>query len=208
MIMSVLVEWCVMYSCNKGPEEGVCKFVQFSPNMGSEHSRLMLRQEALYLNEHFKKSIMGSEPIKLAGETITWVDQNIFVPIGINAYKVKAEHEKSWAWEYLMAAYNIVKVVVLRLCVLFLSLPAYLLFLVVGVTTGLVRRDLRKFGAGRESTDRFELSTRLITPSVVLCFVVYLSWPNSINPALIVVPFAALFGYALHLTTANYKKYL
>lgn len=207
MIVSILVEWGLIWHCNDGPETGVCAFAEFQPGMGVEHSGNMLRAEAGYVNQHFKDSLMGAAPVKLAGELITWTDNNVFRPLGIDDYIQKSNQEKGWAWNYLVSAYTIIKVVLLRLCVLFLSIPAYILFAVVGLVTGLVQRELRKWGAGRESTDKFELSTKLITPSVVLCFVFYLSWPSSINPALIVVPFAALFGYALHLTASNYKKY-
>jgi len=75
------------------------------------------------------------------------------------------------------------------------------------LVTGLVERDLRRYGAGRESSDKYELSRKLIVPSIAVCFLLYLSWPNSINPATIVVPFAAFFGYSLHLTASNYKKH-
>lgn len=207
VIISILVEWALIWHCNPGPDSRVCSFSGFDAGMGVEHSRAMLRAEAIYVNTHFKDSLMGSKPVEMAGELIAWTDKNIFFPIGIEKYRNKAEQERDSAWQYFMSAYTMVKVVLLRLCVLFLSLPAYLLFAVVGIVTGLVERDLRKFGAGRESKDKYELSTRLVTPSIVLCFVCYLSWPNSINPAYIIVPFAALFGYALHLTASNYKKY-
>ena len=206
MLISILVEWALIFHCDDSSGSKVCSFADFKPNMGVEHSRNMLRAEAGYINSHFKKSLMGSAPVQMAGELITILEQNIFKPLGIDDYKNRSKQERSALWHYIVSAYTIIKVVMLRLCVLILSIPAYLLFAVVGLVTGLVQRDLRKWGAGRESTDRFELSTKLISPSVVLCFVIYLSWPNSINPALIVVPFAAMFGYALHLTASNYKK--
>lgn len=192
MILSILVEWFVMYN--------------YYPELGADHSKRMLQQEAKYLNKHFKESLLGTKPIQIAGKTVQWVDNNIFKPIGVHEYKRKSRQERSAIWDYGMSAYNMVKVVILRICVLLLSLPAYVLFAFVGIVTGLVERDLRKFGAGHESSDKFELSTRMITPSIIGCFVVYMSWPNSINPAFIIVPFAALFGYVLHLTASNYKK--
>lgn len=207
MIISILVEWGLIWHCNDGPGTKVCSSVDFKPGMGVNHSKNMLRAEAGYVNKHFKQSLMGAAPVKVAGKLITWTDNNIFRPIGIDNYIRKSNQEKGWAWNYFVSAYTIVKVVLLRLCVLLLSIPAYLLFAFVGLVTGLVQRDLRKWGAGRESTDKFELSTKLISPSIVFCFILYLSWPNSINPALIIVPFAAMFGYSLHLTASNYKKY-
>lgn len=207
IVFSILVEWGLIFHCNDGPGSWVCRFAKFEAGMGIEHARIMLIDEYHYVNEHFKASLIGSRPAVMAGNLITWFDANVFKPLGIEEYRNKQDLDKGWAWKYLMAAYLMVKVVLLRLCVLFLSLPAYFLFAVVGLVTGLVERDLRKFGAGRESADKFELSTRLITPSIVLCFIFYLSWPSGINPAYIIVPFAAMFGFALHLTARNYKKH-
>jgi integrating conjugative element membrane protein (TIGR03747 family) len=207
MIISILVEWALILHCDDGPGSNFCRFADFQAGMGVHHSADMLRAEAGYVNRHFKESLMGASPVKIAGSVINWFDNNIFKPLGIENYIRKSNQEKTWAWTYFVSAYTMIKVVLLRLCVLILSVPVYLLFAIVGVVTGLVQRDLRKWGAGRESTDKFELSTKLITPSIILCFVFYLSCPSSINPALIIVPFAAMFGYALHLTASNYKKY-
>lgn len=207
MLLSILVEWALIFHCNDGPDTKVCSFASFEKGMGAYHSKSMLKQESMYINVHFKESLMGSSPITLAGKSIRWVDTNVFNPIGVNSYKNKSKGERGAGWDYLVSAYTMVKVVILRLVVLLLSIPAYLLFAIVGIVSGLVERDLRKFGAGRESTDRYELSVHLIAPSIILCFIVYLSWPSSINPSIIVTPFAMMFGYALHLSASNYKKY-
>ncbi|MFB2639915.1 DUF4400 domain-containing protein [Shewanella bicestrii] len=207
MVFSVIVEWGLIWGCNDDANNRICNFAGFEVGMGAEHSRLMLQVEAGYLNTHFKDSLMGAKPIQFAGKTLSSIDEALFKPLGIDDYKMRSIEERSWGWDYLVSAYTIVKVVILRLCILLLSLPAYVIFAGVGLVTGFVNRDLRKFGAGSESTDRYELSLKLISPSIILCFIVYLSWPNSINPAYVVVPFAAMFGYALHLTMSNYKKH-
>lgn len=210
LLISVLVEWGLIFHCDQASQaQTLCEWTDFFPHFHENHARHMLNQEAQYLNQHFKDSVMGAEPIRWVGAVLQWVDSQIFQPLGVNKLKSSSSVTKlDREWIYLIAAVYIVKVVLLRLCVLFFSLPAYGLFGLVGLVTGLVERDLRKFGAGRESTDRFELSVRLLAPSIVLCGILYLSWPNSINPAFIVVPFAALFGYAVHLSLSNYKKYL
>lgn len=207
LLFSIIMEVFLIYKCNDGPTDKICAFADFEPNMGYLHSQNMLQTEASYLNKHFKKSVLGSGPVTLAGKTLKWLDKNIFYPLGIKSYKKTPDNERGQGWHYIIAAYNITKVVFLRLCVIFLSMPAYILFILVGAITGLVERELRKVGADIESTDKFELATKLLVPSVILCFVFYLSWPSSINPSLIIVPFAALCGYAFHLTARNYKKF-
>lgn len=52
---------------------------------------------------------------------------------------------------YLIAAAYTVLVFLVRLLVLCLMLPLFLMAAFVGFVDGLVRRDIRRFGAGRES---------------------------------------------------------
>lgn len=193
IIFSVIVEWVGM------------NFVW--EDQGVNHSKAVFLSEANYVNRHFRESIMGSGPAIVAAKSVNWVDRNVFVPLGVYEFKQR-NLDGSTFWELVVSAYYMIKVVIVRCCVLMFSIPAYVLFGVVGLVTGLVQRDLRRFGCGRESSDRFELSRKLVMPCLGICFVLYLSWPDSINPAIIIVPFAAGFGFALHLTVSNYKKYL
>lgn len=196
ILFSVAVEWVGMNTLWK--EQGV------------KHAHNMLVAEANYLNKHFTESILGSSPLEAAKVTVGYVNRKVFVPLGIDSYKRNTNLSgfERVVWEHVLAAYYILNVILIRLCVLLFSVPVYLLFAVVGFVTGLVERDLRRFGAGRESSDRYEISRKFIYPSISLCFVIYLSWPNSLSPSLVIVPFATFFGWAIHLTVSNYKKYL
>ena len=196
IMFSIVVEWIGMNTIWK--------------DQGVTHSHNMLIAEANYLNKHFAEAILGNNSLSIAKSAVNYMNTRLFIPLGIDDYRKKKNLRgiKLVVWEHVLAAYYIFNVVLIRLCVLVFSIPAYVLFAIVGLVTGLVERDLRRFGAGRESSDRFELSRKLIFPSVAVCFVLYLSCPFSLSPSLIVVPFAMLFGVAIHLTTSNYKKYL
>lgn len=193
VVFSIIVEWVLMYL--------------YWPEQGSEHARLMLSVEVQYLNKNFQDTVFGSSPIEFAAKFVNAVDRYVFLPLGIAEYKAVHDMQKSVMWDYMMSAYFMTKLVMVRFCILALSLPAYVLFGVVGLITGLTNRDLRRFNVGRESTDRYELARKLVPPSVIWCFFAYLSYWDTLNPAYVIVPFAALFGYALHLTASNYKKY-
>ena len=56
-----------------------------------------------------------------------------------------------WAESYLIAAAFTTLTFLVRLLVLVLTLPLILTAAFVGLIDGLVRRDVRRFGAGRES---------------------------------------------------------
>ncbi|MDC5870287.1 TIGR03747 family integrating conjugative element membrane protein [Vibrio europaeus] len=192
LLLSIFIEWVGINTIWK--------------HQGVVHSKNMYISEVKHVNKHFRKRVVASSPAKLTKKALIWTERNVFHPIGLTGYKNKNKHN-NFFWRHAISAYYMMKVLIVRCCVLLFSLPVFLLFALVGVVVGLVKRDLRRFGAGRESSDRFEVSRKLVFPCVGLCMVIYISYPSSINPAFIIVPFAAMFGYAVHLTFSNYKKY-
>ena len=109
--------------------------------------------------------------------------------------------------KYLDASLNIVKVFSLRLAILILSLPLFVAALVIGLADGLVERDLRRWGAGRESSDIFDIAAAAVGPMAIGAWVIYLSIPFSISPNAIIIPFVFLFGMSVRITAERLKKY-
>ena len=91
---------------------------------------------------------------------------------------------------------------------MFFSLPVFVAFGVVAFTDGLLQRDLRRFGGGRESAYLWHYAKRWIAPTLTLPIVLYLGLPFSIYPPFLIVPFAMLFGFAIWISSALFKKYL
>ena len=91
---------------------------------------------------------------------------------------------------------------------LILTLPLFFMAAFVGFVDGLVRRDVRKFGAGRESGFVYHRAKASLLPLAVLPWVAYLALPISMHPLLILLPSAALLGLAVNLTAGSFKKYL
>ncbi len=80
------------------------------------------------------------------------------------------------------------------------------LFGIVAITDGLVRRDLRRWGW--ESSFVYHHAKRLLVPLPVAAWIVYLSLPVSVHPNFVVLPFALFFALTLGITAATFKKYL
>ena len=95
-----------------------------------------------------------------------------------------------------------------KLAVIFLSIPLFIMFGVIGLVDGLVQRDLRKFGGGRESSLMYHSAKRLVLPVLVLGYVVYLMLPFNLMPAFVFLPFAGLFGFFVATTMRSFKKYV
>lgn len=80
-----------------------------------------------------------------------------------------------------------------------MTLPLFLMAAFVGLIDGLVRRDIRRFGAGRESEFIYHRARASLIPLAVLPRGTYLALPVSVNPLLILLPSAAIFGVAVAL---------
>ncbi|MGH8651420.1 MAG: TIGR03747 family integrating conjugative element membrane protein [Gammaproteobacteria bacterium] len=109
---------------------------------------------------------------------------------------------------YLIAAITITQVYALRLAVLLLAMPVFVLAGLVGLTDGLIERDRRRFGGARETGFVYHHAKRLVAPSVGTAWVLYLAWPASIHPNRIILPAAGLFGLALAVFAATFKKHI
>jgi integrating conjugative element membrane protein (TIGR03747 family) len=95
-----------------------------------------------------------------------------------------------------------------RLVILTLTIPLFLMAAFTGVVDGLVRRDLRRFGAGRESGFIYHRAKVMIVPLVVAPWIIYLALPVSVSPVLILLPCAAALGLVISVTAGSFKKYL
>lgn len=109
---------------------------------------------------------------------------------------------------YLIAAAFTTLTFGVRLLILVLTLPLFVLAAFVGFVDGLVRRDVRRFGAGRESGFLYHRAKAALFPLAVAPWVVYLAVPWSVHPTLVLFPGAVLLGFVLSLTVSSFKKYL
>lgn len=118
-----------------------------------------------------------------------------------------AELQKHLQADLIAAAYTIL-VFLVRLGVLCLTLPLFVMAAFVGLVAGLVRRDVRRFGAGRESGFVYHRAKASLMPLAVLPWATYLAMPISLSPLLVLLPAAALLGLAMDIAAGSFKKYL
>lgn len=197
------------------------------PELGATHSEGVMNTELGYLSSEFTQSLLLSEPsVTVTGWVITayrWM----FVESGFlewiqRAYDVQANSQNAVARElntwsgwltgtlrdYLLATVYVTVTALVRLTILVLSVPLFILVLLVALTEGLGRRDIRRYGAGYESSFVYHHAKRLVKPAVYLPCMLYLSWPSAVYPNLLLLPAAVLLGVAVTVTTATFKKYL
>ncbi|WP_230847863.1 TIGR03747 family integrating conjugative element membrane protein, partial [Pseudomonas amygdali] len=110
--------------------------------------------------------------------------------------------------DYGLAALYTTLVFCVRLVILTLAIPLFVMTAFVGFVDGLVRRDLRRFGAGRESSYLYHKARATMVPLVIIPWSLYLALPFSVSPLLVLLPCAALLGLAVSITASSFKKYL
>ena len=203
----------------------------FWKDQGWRHAQQMLRYELGHLSNHFTRSVVVQEPGRTAHELVDTGYEWVFVRSGLlermsqTAERASAPSQGKdhggvrnfryfisqvyvWTERYLIAAAFTTLTFLVRLLVLLLTLPLIFTAAFVGLIDGLVRRDVRRFGAGRESGFIYHRAKASLMPLAVLPWVTYLALPISVHPLLILLPSAALLGVALSLTAGSFKKYL
>lgn len=108
----------------------------------------------------------------------------------------------------LLSAGNVTLTFLLRLAILLQALPLFALAIIIGLIDGLVRRDLRRFGAGHESGFVYHYARRMIGSSLAATGLVWLTVPVFLKAGYILVPGAILIGLVISLTLGVFKKYL
>lgn len=199
----------------------------FWPEMGATHSQEVMNTEFGYLSSDFTRSLLLSEPAVTVTRWITDAWQWAFVDSGIISW-IQTQYEtemnsgneisrnlkgaSNWLagylQQYLLATVYVTIVTLIRVTIIALSVPLFLLVVCVAVVEGLGRRDLRRFGAGYESSFLYHRAKRLIKPAVYLPVMAYLSWPSAVYPNLLLLPAAIMLGLTITVTTASFKKYL
>lgn len=204
LFFSILIEWIGLTYW--WPEEGV------------QHSRDMYSRELEYLSGDLQQSLFFSDPAGTAAylsgmvyelwersgllEVIAWM--GLPPPDDAGALRLLAHrfHDYAAATVYITMVFSV------RVAILALATPVFVLFGIIGLVDGLVERDLRRFSVGRESAYVFHLAKRAVAPMILLTWALYLSMPFSVHPAIVILPFAASFAFFLRLSASSFKKYL
>jgi integrating conjugative element membrane protein (TIGR03747 family) len=209
LVFSIIIEWAGM--------------VLWWPDEGLDHSRTMLAKEIGYLDTDFRRSVVTSDPARFAKrfadntyhylfEVTRFVDFIRWVSLQptTNEQGVRPTLHKVYdpIAEFVIAMMQVTQVFSVRLAILTLAMPVFLLFSLVALVDGLVQRDLRRWGGGRESSFVYHYAKKAALPLVVLTWVIYLALPFSLHPTFIVLPFATLFALTLAVTASTFKKYL
>lgn len=206
LIISIVIEWI-----------GI---TWFWPDQGADHAKLVLENDLGHLNQDLYNESISAKKfiIEKTKETIVWMqEQN-----GIRYFLDRASEESSglgsalrkWVsnlhqkyLDYFLASGYVAQIFVVRIALIIFSLPTFVIAAFAGAADGLVERDLRRWGGGRESSNIFSIARRSVVPIFVSACVIYVSLPYSLNPAIVMLPFSLLLGITFRISFERLKKY-
>ena len=213
LLFSIIIEWLGMAT-------------KYWEQPGIEHSEKMLAQELSYLNEDFKRSAIVEKPATFAKNFADRFYHITFQATGIQSaviwlatptpatqhktagFRKKCHDYYLVAENYILAAMVVTQIFAVRLAVLTLAIPAFVLLAMLGLIDGLVQRDIRRWSGGRESSFVYHWAKKSLYPFLILPWIIYLAMPESIHPNLIVLPFAVCFSISVTIMAATFKKYI
>jgi integrating conjugative element membrane protein (TIGR03747 family) len=193
------------------------------PEAGLQHSRQMLANEIEYLDKDLRHSVLNSDPGRFARNfarqshyllfeltgvmrLIEWLSKS--PTTGETGVRRKLHQLYMPIAKFVTATIQIVQVFSVRLFILSLATPLFLVFSLIGLVDGLVQRDLRRWGGGRESSYLYHYAKKSIWIFVLTAWVGYLALPFSLHPVYFVLPFAIMFSISISITASTFKKYL
>ncbi len=192
----------------------------FWPDQRDSHAKEVLQADQAYLNQQLHRHFVSYKHLvaERAELVVIWIDRQAAL-MGGNHRPITESGRlfsaiSDWARglysrydRYILAAGYVSQTFVIRLTLILFSLPVFALTGLIGAIDGLVERDLRRWGGGRESSNVFNLAKRSIMPVFVMACVIYLGLPYSLNPSFIILPFACLYGLAVRVAFERLKKY-
>lgn len=192
LLVSIAIEWMGM--------------TWFWADQGANHAKAVLSYDRSLLNEQLfiYTSTIRDYTVELTFKATDWVSQQAW--LRIFDYQL-LNNLKNQYDDYITVISYVAQIFFIRLTLIFFSLPIFAVALLMGFIDGLAERELRRWGGGRESSNVFNLARRSVLPAFAMACVIYISLPFSINPALVMLPFAALLFFSIRVTMERLKKY-
>lgn len=199
----------------------VCVFMVWKPD-GVARLRGVLAQDLQYIGVTLDGAA-ADRPAEFAVKTADILYKGAFVVTGIDGLARRYANppapdaetgERIFrpifadAWPVIETLMVIVQLYGVRLAVLALALPLFALTAAAGAADGGMAWYLRRVGGGRESAYLYHRFKRLILLSLIGVTGIYLVAPISLDPRMVILPFAAAFGIAARMSIALFKKYL
>lgn len=161
------------------------------PQEGSKHVFQVMKQEHTEL-------VLALQPHPLGNEILVLLEKGANSVLMANRLLQKP---------FTALAYTLVSFMQ-RLVWLATMLPLLCLCAITGLTEGLVRRDLRRFGSGLESVFLHRYVIKSGSSVATTLWVFYLAQPLFLPATLILLPASLWFGITVWMVVGSFKRWL
>ncbi len=179
---------------------------------GKDHQLKVLSSDIVYLGNNFTISIFGRSPAELAITISQFIKDYLtfhqyFDYSDFYFFRLVAAGLRVIApiWQSLVLSTMVIGV---RCFIICMSISFFIIVAIVAAVDGLVERELRKEGGGIEQSKLYHHAKAWVGRVIVVTPILYLSWPDRINPGIVILPSALIFGLATYVTFSTYKKHL
>ena len=111
-------------------------------------------------------------------------------------------------YQFIQLAATLLQEMTFRLAALSVSWITAFLLGSIGFVDGLVRRDIRRWSGGRESSRVYSGSRRLMVPLSTIYTILVVAWPWTLHIKWFVAVYALTMGVLLTVASSRFKKYL
>ena len=192
------------------------------PQQGINHTEAMAQETLAHLAAHPRSVLVGDtahfahtvaeDAVKpfIAIGALKFIRANSgAIPGGLSRPKRALALFLRELARYVLIALYVAQNLALRLSIIVFALPLFALLSLFAIVDGLVRRDLRKWNGGRESSFVYHHAKKLTQWGLTGGLAIYLAWPlGGMNPMYVVTALCAFAAWTLSLTVASFKKYL
>ncbi len=206
-----LATWLLIITLSVLAIDLFCVLVLWSPN-GTEHLRHIFQHEVALLN-------LDSTDIAFLAQTAHAFHNKVFVATGLDAVLRDAAAptaDNAQTTHDLIASFGPsletamigLQIFALRIGVLMLTLPLFVLAILAATADGLLGWYLRRTGGERESGFIYHRAKRGLARALLLLWAIYLLPPTPMDPRLVLPPFLLMTGISARLQVTYFKKYL
>ena len=177
------------------------------------HAERTLAVELTYLGDNFSSTLFGTSAEEAAQRGTRYFQQWLVLPqdtppgIGQKLISTRLWEQFLAQWAFYRNAFIFTLMVTgIRCLIVLLSSALLVLVGMLAAIDGLHMREIRKVTGGVEHAGLYHHAKALVPYTIGLSPVIYLSWPNPVNPNYILLPGVGLFYIAILTSFATFKK--
>jgi len=204
ILLGIVLEWCIMTLYH--PEEGAYR------SLGLLEAELAYLENSALIETGYGYAIIG-KLLHAQQQLYNFVSQALRLEPALGAVASWSFLEHGFArlglltpQTYAVTTLNMVNVMTLRMVIIVLSLPIFLVVMIWATSIGLTQRAIRRYQVRNETSFIFHHAKRIKFYSIVIPVTVYLAWPNELTPLWVFGPCAAVYGLSWLVMASKFKK--